>query len=927
MPSDRPTLDEMRLALQRQPQAVAQPIPQSDVERNIGTVGGYLDKAGRFISEATQPIAKSHPVRTWLAENLIAAPLRNAGTAMQDWTNTPREITPDQPFTPAPFYGGSKATLNPHTWGPALQSFKTDPRVLDVAGVVAPANAALMRATKGLPVGMSVKPVKGGNWLAGSVEDSLYPLKTTVKPVDPSKPITQDIGNSIRYNYPYVDEAYSEYFRGTGKHSMDYAGGYYKWMRENYPKEFAQLAENKTPAAYLNNFVDKKIAPYIRNQMATPDDPVRELADKGISHMPLSETQTSTPDTLMRREKAGLPREGFAKTPLGKQWEMASDEAIRSKSAGMHVKQGESSSAFDSAKWNLDRNPWLKDVSPDTPVYNAGSSDQMTRGLGFDHLMDELRNAIRVDSDLPQHLRLKPEALDKVTLPQAIERVAKINDWRTEQIEKAAAKSMENFPPIKEYKDGFKWHELKMPDLAGELPEGQRIIKTTDNAPWGNDAVVYRGVDQYGSPTTKDFQTEEEALKSFSKDKSRSELEKALKNEGELMGHCVGGYCDDVISGQSRIFTLRDQKNKPHVTIEGTPGVERPASVPPEVAEQFAKESIQEANDLGYKLNSPEYLNYVRGGEIQKAEKWARDNAYETVDITQIKGKSNGPVNEKYREMVRDFLNTQPNIGKVHDLDYVDLVDTGNARSVVRYLNDNYGGDFGMVNSAELYNQVKAANPNMDRFIYTSELNDLINDVRGPAPEGYRDGGAVTSSNSDPSVQFYSRTMENPDNSKTTETGIAKQFEEDYMRFALQRHEQAKRTDMPNPPAPVAHTNIYGEYGTPMAGGMVSGRVTKLGAQPDTYMGDLAYRTNIGPGMAHIGVQGMRSPQMPAQVTNFNAGYNVPLGNNGFAGVHMAQPAQGGKPIFGAQLQYRKQFADGGAVTIDEMRHELMRNR
>ena len=105
MPSNRPTLDEMRLALQRQPQAVAQPIPQSDVERNIGTVGGYIDKAGRFISEATQPIAKSHPVRAWLAENLVAAPLRNAGTAMQDWTNTPREITEDQPYTPAPFYG------------------------------------------------------------------------------------------------------------------------------------------------------------------------------------------------------------------------------------------------------------------------------------------------------------------------------------------------------------------------------------------------------------------------------------------------------------------------------------------------------------------------------------------------------------------------------------------------------------------------------------------------------------------------------------------------------------------------------------------------------------------------------------------------------------------------------------------------------
>jgi hypothetical protein len=156
--------------------------------------------------------------------------------------------------------------------------------------------------------------------------------------------------------------------------------------------------------------------------------------------------------------------------------------------------------------------------------------------------------------------------------------------------------------------------------------------------------------------------------------------------------------------------------------------------------------------------------------------------------------------------------------------------------------------------------------------------------------------------------------MDNPDNSKMTETGIAKQFEEDYMRFAIQRHEQPKRQDIPNPPAPTARTNVYGEYGTPFAGGMVSGRVTKLNDQPDAYMGDLAYRTNIGPGMAHLGIQGMRNPQMPAQVTGYNAGYNLPLGGNGFAGVNIMQPAQGGKPVLGAQVQYRKSFAKGGAV-------------
>lgn len=47
-----------------------------------------------------------------------------------------------------------------------------------------------------------------------------------------------------------------------------------------------------------------------------------------------------------------------------------------------------------------------------------------------------------------------------------------------------------------------------------------------------------------------------------------------LDAEGEKMGHCVGsgGYDDDVESGRSRIFSLRDRKNQPHVTIEAARG-------------------------------------------------------------------------------------------------------------------------------------------------------------------------------------------------------------------------------------------------------------------------------------------------------------------------------------------------------------------
>ena len=60
----------------------------------------------------------------------------------------------------------------------------------------------------------------------------------------------------------------------------------------------------------------------------------------------------------------------------------------------------------------------------------------------------------------------------------------------------------------------------------------------------------------------------------------------------------------------------------------------------------------------------------------------------------------------------------------------------------MRFLDENYGGDFGLVNSSELYNKVKAANPNMDRFVHASDLSDMVEQIR-PAPEGYRLGGLV----------------------------------------------------------------------------------------------------------------------------------------------------------------------------------------
>lgn len=51
----------------------------------------------------------------------------------------------------------------------------------------------------------------------------------------------------------------------------------------------------------------------------------------------------------------------------------------------------------------------------------------------------------------------------------------------------------------------------------------------------------------------------------------RLEGKRQLTAEGEAMGHCVGGYADRVASGAIEIYSLRDSKGRPHVTVEIKP--------------------------------------------------------------------------------------------------------------------------------------------------------------------------------------------------------------------------------------------------------------------------------------------------------------------------------------------------------------------
>lgn len=171
-------IDRMRLELSNSP--VIQATPQTPIQRAIGTLGGYMDRAGQFVSESIEPLAEKHPIKHFLGELLLADSLKSAGTAMQDYTKTSRDITEDQPYVRAPLTGSG-------------QTLKLDPRMLDVAGFAQPVASATTRlvgagAKKAAPFAKDVAEMASELYMKGDIPGMVPPNLYAVSPeVKPSK--------------------------------------------------------------------------------------------------------------------------------------------------------------------------------------------------------------------------------------------------------------------------------------------------------------------------------------------------------------------------------------------------------------------------------------------------------------------------------------------------------------------------------------------------------------------------------------------------------------------------------------------------------------------------------------------------------------------------------------------------------------------
>jgi hypothetical protein len=557
-------------------------------------------------------------------------------------------------------------------------------------------------------LGGIIKP-KGGNVLLENVDKAIADLR----PRTSSGAYAADVMQEMRKTY--TPEALTKVSTVT---------------QEYVPN----IMKNLEPLAALDNWIQNKLGRYIRTEMGSEADPVRKLADemsekvqadyqaglKRIAKMKddiakakakgknTDASEAALDDEIEKveaafqetsklpiqlgpythpalrtgeaREKAGFSPFPISKSNLGKQWEEEADEVFIPHRAGDLVEANSP---------DLAANPWIAKINPNEMVYSV--SPYVGEKQMFTHTIDELENALRPNTDLPANLRLKPEDLEQLSIEKAFRQVNKINDWRMQQRAQASLEEANRVATtFKEYPDSprkLKWQELKAPRYA-ELPPGYRLEQRVyepsyPRSVYDPDAVLYgpdgKLITEFiGDPT----QSLSEALEFL----ARNDLERALQYEGSTMRHCVGGYCDDVWAGQTRIFSLRDNKGEPHVTIETAPADIRNNTPADFVREQpgslgLSKKDLEEFEDYynpSFKsgiTTSDDRLDYFRGlsNYIMKSPEFKEWLDSRPAEILQIKGKGNAKPNEKYIPFVQDFV-TSGNWSRVSDLDNTDLV-------------------------------------------------------------------------------------------------------------------------------------------------------------------------------------------------------------------------------------------------------------
>ena len=600
----------------------------------------------------------------------------------------------------------------------------------------------------GQPAANVIKPT-GGNFLTGRTEKDLKPLKAR--------------GPTHR------DEALL-------------MGGRFAQMADD-PENIRIMAQD----AALNKWVDSNLTNYVKKQMGTPDDPVRKLAEEGITHRPAllenADLHPAVAEKLKKqRMQAGFPEEGMGNSPTARAWETASDNAIATHRAGdiqnmpeQYAKFQEAEQKIRSARQAVERkfrqqmanvgieeqnmgmhfatsldekakivgdtdlakanaeykslqspmmesyirlgkeNPWISKVNPETPVYTSFTSD-----LGFDHIMDVLREDLTAG-------RIRPEQMNKISMSDAVRRTYQYDQELAAKMNASRAAAREGLPTYKEYPEGYRWVELNKPGSFAQESE-----------------AMGHSVRGYEPP------------------KGHPDWSEGSGDAGSS-GYGHGGW-EAIKSGKAKVYSLVDSKGAPHATVEV--GANR-NQLRREDLLPFKEAALEEAKKLPNGYTSHD-LNDI---EIRMA----RENM--PAFISQIKGKGNRAPNEEYLPYIQDFVKS----GKWSDVG--DIQNTGmRATSSVfsdaelRMLRERGETDIPHILSGEdiqrLHNTIM---PEGKRLKYDAKGNIIGSD------EGLAHGGAVRMAGGGAALGVFPqmkprRSKQDPEAAKNVPLDLARGF-------------------------------------------------------------------------------------------------------------------------------------------------------
>lgn len=415
-----------------------------------------------------------------------------------------------------------------------------------------------------------------------------------------------------------------------------------QWINQRGP---AQLVEHAVGGAEavdpIADWMRGPFRKYLARDMATEDDVIRKLADEGVhafDEPDFGEMRKANQWADLNRQHhnwlgRGLPEPGqVGVSPLGRYWENLTDSTIvatKAERAGKHFPD----------------EPWLGKVDPEEKVYYTYNVSEASDTMQLPQLVHELRKGVASGKLNPQSMSVEKairfaDAMRKEGLPSN-----KVN-WGT------------NHPALvklKEYPEqGLSWNRIVAP-LPRDIKEGVHYAKIGEGK--------YLPLDERGKP-----------VKGASVEPSPDEavLAYQLKKEGDAMGHCVGRYCEKVYDESSYVFTLRDNKGEPHVTVElskpkFTDFEQAIGAREPEATAEYEKakalmdiraeqkkiwKQLKKSGGLGEGVT----VDTMVDDEIREAAYLSWLETSPRLMLKQVEGKGNSKPNAEYLPLVQDFI-------------------------------------------------------------------------------------------------------------------------------------------------------------------------------------------------------------------------------------------------------------------------------